>query len=810
MAIRFDDAQRTVSLSVRDLAADGAASGHLALAVVRSRGARAAAGRQVHQDWQLERADQSATYRAELTVRRTLAVGEWTANLLGRIDGVDREDDRYVVEEVKSTPLDASRLYRTRAEDWPAWLAQLEIYLWMLADQAPAEALPLGRLVLVSLADGSRHVLGVALEADRVEDRVRRQIEALVAARERRIAWMSARRGREVPIPHVGWRDGQREIAEAVEWGLEAGHPVLVQAPTGLGKTDAALVGVLKLALRTDRQVFWATARNTQQAGVLAAVGRLRAAGLPLRAVQIGARERLCLNGVVDCRPDACTYADGYFERLDASGVVPTVTAEEAAIPADRLRALGQDHRLCPFELGVALAGAVDLVVGDYNHALDPSVRLQALEEDGAGWIVVADEVHQLVDRARDWVSPRLEAAVARAVAHQLWAAGPAFAPFVRVAERVEQLVVAVAGGPAARRSEDQAVVALPEDEIRALCAAVDDIGIDYALLRADQPPVVGGEDPWLVLARQVLRLGAALDALDDSDEHTIAVARTAAGDERVGLLCLDPSRALGERIARLGGFVGLSATLRPTAFYRDLLGLDPERTDAVEVGSPFPAERRRVLVAPRISTAFRDRAQHAGPTAALISRCVAAVPGNVAVYFPSFAMLDDIVGRIRETFPPASREWLVQARGMDEALRGEALGRLSAEGPPKVLCAVLGGVFAEGIDLPPGALAGVLVVGPALPPIGLERDLLREHYEARFGEGFRLASLVPGLTRVVQAAGRLIRRPEDRGVVVLMDRRFRWRDVRALLPEAWAPEVVSEPAIEIARFFEATPPPGL
>ncbi|MEZ4238108.1 MAG: helicase C-terminal domain-containing protein [Myxococcota bacterium] len=186
--------------------------------------------------------------------------------------------------------------------------------------------------------------------------------------------------------------------------------------------------------------------------------------------------------------------------------------------------------------------------------------------------------------------------------------------------------------------------------------------------------------------------------------------------------------------------------------------------------------------------------------------RCVAEVPGNVAVYFPSFAMLDDLVPRARASPAVFSCGWVVQARGMDEALREEALRQLSSDGPPRVLCAVLGGVFAEGVDLPPGALDAVIVVGPALPPVGLERDLLREHYEGRFGEGFRLASLVPGLTRVVQAAGRLIRRPEDRGVVVLMDRRFRWRDVLALLPEGWDPQVAADPVSEIRGFFERDP----
>jgi DNA excision repair protein ERCC-2 len=264
-----------------------------------------------------------------------------------------------------------------------------------------------------------------------------------------------------------------------------------------------------------------------------------------------------------------------------------------------------------------------------------------------------------------------------------------------------------------------------------------------------------------------------------------------------VQLLCLDPSPHIGPRLARLGGFVGLSATLTPPEFHRDRLGLPADRLDVVSVPSPFPRENRRILVAPRVSTAWRDRETHAGPIAKLVQQCVEAVPGNVAVYCSSFAVLDDLARR----WELPDHEILLQRPGMDDALRADALARLSTPGR-KVLGAVLGGVFAEGIDLPPGALSAIVVVGPALPPIGLERDLLHEWYERLYGRGFLYGSLVPGLTRVVQAAGRLVRRSEDRGVIVLVDRRFRWREVGALLPPEWDVEVTAHPADAVREFF--------
>ncbi len=205
--------------------------------------------------------------------------------------------------------------------------------------------------------------------------------------------------------------------------------------------------------------------------------------------------------------------------------------------------------------------------------------------------------------------------------------------------------------------------------------------------------------------------------------------------------------------------------------------------------------------VAPRVSTAYRDRASHADRTAELLTQCIRAVPGNVVVYFSSFAMCDDIMGRV----DLKERDLLCQTAGMDDSSREAWLARLSESGTPVVLAAALGGIFAEGIDLPHGALHAVFIVGPALPPVGLERDLLRAYFERQYGDGFLYASLVPGMTRVIQAAGRLIRRPEDRGVVVLLGRRFRWRDYRALLPEDWQVEVPDDPAVAVAAFFEAS-----
>ena len=792
MAIRYDDTERSVSLSVRDLVEARGATGHLSLSVVQSSAARMAAGRRVHLDLQSERQRLDEQYRAEVRVRQSFAVDDWTVTVQGRVDGLTEEEGRAVVEEIKSTTLDAGGLFATSVEDWPAHTQQLEIYLMMLADSGWDR--PLGRLVLVSLVDGSRHVLGLSVDVPLVRAWVEVRLTELVCARKRRIAWMEARRTQEVPLPHEAWRAGQREISESTHWGLDAQHQVVIEAPTGIGKTAAVLHGVLQYALAHDKQVFWATSRTTQQHGVEAALHRFRAAGLSLRTVSINAKEKVCLNERVSCTSEDCRFAEHYYDKLRETRVLQGLTT--GVVDRATLEATGLEHTVCPFELALDLSDHVDVVVGDYNYAFEPSVHLKRHFSDTAGdWIVVVDEAHQLVERARAWGSPRIEASLAREALDAFDSDRDRYAPFIALAREIEQVVLRSGTFVIGPSRGGESVVEIALDDIADLAGRLDEVGLDYALLTSQRPLVPAGEaDPWVDLARQVLRFHAAFTAAGD---ETVCLARHTAGRESLALLCLDPSPWLAPRLSALGGLVALSATLSPTAFYRDLLGLDETRLDVVQVPSPFPAENRRVVVAPRVSTAFKDRPSHAPATADLLARCIAATAGNVAVYFPSFAMLRDISSRW--SLPQC--EVLLQEPAMGDDRRREWLDRLSGGERQVVLGAVLGGIFAEGIDLPPGSLAAVFIAGPALPPVGLERDLLRAHYQERYGEGFRYASLVPGMTKVAQAAGRLIRRPEDRGIVLLVGRRFRWRDYAGLLPSDWDLHMATDPVDEIVDF---------
>jgi DNA excision repair protein ERCC-2 len=249
-----------------------------------------------------------------------------------------------------------------------------------------------------------------------------------------------------------------------------------------------------------------------------------------------------------------------------------------------------------------------------------------------------------------------------------------------------------------------------------------------------------------------------------------------------VGVVCVDPSRRLEAHHRRAAGVVAMSATLTPLAYFSEVLGLsrlDPLLTSAP---SPFPADRRLVRVVPTVSTTFREREASAPEVARLIERVVAVRPGCYAAFFPSFAYLSLVAPKLR--LPPS--QVLVQLPSMATPLRQRTLDRLRAAAGPVLLLAVMGGVFGEGIDLPGEALIGAIVVGPGMPAVSFERALMQRHFDERYEAGFAYAMIYPGLQRVIQAAGRVIRSEEDRGVIVLLGRRFAEGELGRCLPPHW------------------------
>ncbi len=697
----------------------------------------------------------------------------------GRADGFD--PDRGRLEEIK-THRGTGALARQPANHRALHWAQAMIYGWLLCERDGRTQI---ELALVYFDIGSRRetVFTRTLDAGALREHFVRCCEAYLAWARSEQSHRSARDAALAALrfPHGDFRTGQRPLAEAVFRVARAGRTLMAQAPTGIGKTIGTVFPLLRAlpGQQIDR-VFFLTAKTSGRALALDAVAALRRAepALPLRALELVAREKACEHPDKACHGESCPLAQGFYDRL------PEARAAALAVPVwDRaaVRALAQAHRVCPYYLGQELAHWADLVIGDYNHFLDPSAMLHALTQLH-GWRValLLDEAHNLVDRARLMHTGELDQIRVRGLRHT---APKALRKPLDKLERAWKALNASASDEGEDKTSAtpgyRVLPALPDELMGALQQAATAV-LDHL---AEHPTTVdAGLQGFLFDALHLTKLA------ESFGPHSLCdLSRSR--DGRTSVLCLRnvvPAPFLGPRWAAAHTATLFSATLQPPAFHRELLGL-PERTAWIDVDSPFERSQLDIHIARDISTRWQHREASVAPIVARIGAQHAERPGNYLAFFSSFDYLDRVAAAFEAAHPEVP-VWR-QARRMSEAEQADFLARFVAGGRG-VGFAVLGGAFSEGIDLPGDRLIGAFIATLGLPQVNPVNEQIRQRLDTLVsqdtGSGFDCAYLYPGLQKVVQAAGRVIRTPEDRGVVHLIDDRFGRAEVRALLPRWW------------------------
>jgi DNA excision repair protein ERCC-2 len=805
VSLRIDFSARRVEASVRGLI-EGEAD------PLRGRGEmaslRAALGVEVHRRRQEDRALE-AGYAAEVDVRLELDVDGWSVGVHGRADGVRRVGDVLEVEEIKSVQRTGEQLGVMDSRDFADACLQAQIYALCLA---PTAARIEVRLFLCSILDGAECSVEVPFDADVVRGRLERLVNAAIARAEAAATRTAALRdvAERLRFPFPEQRPHQQDLVDAIADALDSGRPAVVMAPTGSGKTAGAMFPALGYALRNGARLFWATAKTPQQSLAATTLKRIVDREPLVRAVTLRARSKMCPPGDLRCHPQACSFLADYDARARTSGIVDTLIAEDAHTDPDRIYARGAAHRLCPYELSLDVAGRADVIIGDYNYAFDPAAALRPFREDGGRpAVVVIDEAHNLPDRARGYASPFLARAAIRrargvARADTIDDALPHFADHVLgdleawIDDRLR-----VAAELELEGADGCVPLPLATPNLPSLAARARQTLLRHHLsrLRAREAEP---EDPLLACLRIAVRIADGLGSPRPSVIPYVAGAGATHG-VGIGLMCVDAAPQLEGAHRRALGTVAMSATLAPLPEQAYALGLSQLHPCRIEIPSPFPREHRAVLVVPEISTTFRERDDHLDAIARAIETTVRARPGRYAAFFSSFAF----AARVRDLLDLPRDQIVVQIPGMPELGRRQTLTALRDTTRERLLLAVSGGIFAEGIDLPGDALTGAIVVGPALPAVCFERELMRRYHDDNGDPGFARAYLHAGMQRAVQAAGRVIRTMTDRGVIVLLGRRFIEPDYAACLPDDWIrhrPEelVTHDLAVSLAAFWDA------
>jgi DNA excision repair protein ERCC-2 len=780
-------ADATLSLSVRAFVAPLEPSGSLDTRMISlAEEDPMSLGARIHARVQKRLLKEDPRHLSEVPVRAVLARPGFSCLVRGRIDLLLASAPP-TVEEIKTGFRPAAMLQALGEDPGHPFALQALMYAWMRWREDGAA--PRCRLRIVSLLDEAEVLLDLPFDPERfgawVEARLEAHRQAFLQARAR--AEERRRIGAGLALPFADARPGQAELAAGVERALGAGRRLLLQAPTGLGKTAAILCPALARALDQDLQVFYATPRNSQHEVAEDCVRRLRAQGHAVRSVTIRAKEKVCPQEEVDCRPEACPRAELYYDRLKASGALGRL-ADLGCADTGALAQEADRHLLCPFELALDAAPRADVVIGDYNYAFSPNAtltRLFAEAEDSARRIVLVDEAHNLPARAAEWFSPALELEPLEDLRRRRQSPpDPALRRrFTAQIRRCIGLLRAQEGPHRVLQLDPQPFFG-EEHRIGKLLAWAAGRGRE---LRPSHP-LAELYRAWAGFCAVLRQLG---------EEHTV----TWAPPGRLQITCADASGHLAGRMAPLAGAVLFSATLKPFPCHQRLLGLEVRAEDAMEVPSPFPAGNRKVLVVPQVSTLYRSREREAPRIAHFLQRVLPLRVGNYLVFFPSFELLEQTRAHLR--LPDF--QVLAQPRRAAPAQIAEILETLRGRRGIVVL-AVQGGSLAEGIDCPGEALIGCVVVGPALPPCDLEREQVRRYFDRRYGCGQAYAYIYPAAARAFQAAGRVIRGPLDQGLLVFLDRRFLDPDYAGCYPEGWfreSPrELVSSAILADVRAF--------
>ena len=683
----------------------------------------------------------------------------------GRADGYD--PDRQRLEEVKTYRGDLAAMPANhRALHW----AQAKVYGALLCRERKLERLTVALVY---------HDVGTLHDTVMSEKHSAADLDAFfVGLCERFMAWarqeLAHRTARDAALtalafPHGDFRPGQRQLAEAVYKAAGAGRCLAAQAPTGIGKTLGTVFPMLK-ACPTQRldKVFFLAAKTPGRGLALEALHTVvkSEGGQPLRVLELAARDKTCEHPGKACHGDSCPLARGFYDRLPEAR---SAAVQAGVLDRATLRTVAATHGVCPYYLGQEMVRWADVVVGDYNYFFDLAAMLHGLTLAN-GWRVglLVDEAHNLLERARKMYSATLaqvQLDAARRIAPE---------PLKKPLERLHRAWVQLNGEcPSAFEVFDE----LPQRWFGALANAINAM----ASFLGDHPDQVPPD--LLRVYFDLLHFARVSDRFGTHSQFDITV--EAHGHRKRSVLCLRnvvPAPFLRQRFDAAHTTTLFSATLSPRAFYGDTLGLPPD-TVWIDVDSPFTRDQLAVHVTPHISTRHADRPASVAPIAELIARQYRERPGNYLAFFSSFEYLNQVMARLQADAPDLP-VW-AQSRAMDEGARADFLARFVPQGRG-IGFAVLGGAFAEGVDLPGDRLIGAFIATLGLPQVNPVNETLRERLEATFGDGYAYAYLYPGLQKVVQAAGRVIRTPADQGVVHLIDDRFTRRQVRELLPGWW------------------------
>ena len=724
-------------------------------------------------------------YEAEVTLAEQFTEDDLTLTVEGRADGIwhKREEDgiRIIIDEIKS--MYANLSYVEKPKD--IHLSQAKCYAAMYSRQECLDEIG----IQITYCDIDTEEIR-RFHFTFQQQELRQWFTELVS---RYMVWARedmahkaerTRTASELEFPFA-YRKGQKETARDVYRAVKRSRKLFIQAPTGSGKTLSTLYPSVKaMAEGLCDRIFYLTARTVTASAALNAAGLLRDRGLCIRMIHITAKEKACLNSTFDCNPDACPYAEGHFDRVN-DAVFDVITHEDI-ITREIIRSYAEKYSVCPYELSLDVSSWCDIIAGDYNYAFDPRVKLKRFFASAVinPYILLVDEAHNLVSRAQKMYSAELIKEDVLACARMVKGMDKKLSGALNLLNR-KLLALKKENGESYR-----------------VCGDLDELG-NAAGMTVFALSAFLEKYRFFDLRKEVLDFYFQVKRFSDVFQGDLSGYVPYTRMEEDGrfaakLLCVDPSVNLSEITDCVRSTVLFSATLLPMTYYKELLTGSTEDY-AIYADTVFTQDQRLLVSVSDVSSRYtRRNAAEYQKIALCIQNIIKARKGNYLVFFPSYDFMRNVREYMGET------DILMQSSRMSEAEREAFLESFAdpSEHPCTGFC-VMGGIFAEGIDLKDDRLIGAIVVGTGLPMINPESEIEKEYYDSHGKDGYAYAYRYPGMNKVMQAAGRVIRTETDRGVIFLLDERFSSRDHRSLFPREWS-DIRSIPSGQVQAILTA------
>ncbi len=708
-----------------------------------------------------------ALYHAEVPLKMELEEEHYTIVLEGRADGIMEGTHPVTVDEIKGVFADISQM----TEPVTVHLAQAKCYAYIYALQKKYD--PIGvRMTYVNLDTEEVRLFHFAYSFAELETWFFALMQEYKKWAQFQYEWRVTRQasiqGLSFPFPY---RKGQKELAADVYRTILRKKNLFIQAPTGTGKTITTLFPAVKaVGEELGDKIFYLTAKTITAAVAKETLDLFYQNGYRAKTVQITAKEKLCLMDETACNPDACPYAKGHFDRVNDA--VYQLLHQGDVFTREELLAQAKTHRVCPFELCLDTASWVDNIICDYNYVFDPTVYLKRFFAEGVrgDYLFLIDEAHNLVERGREMYSASLYKEEFLSVKKLVKKRS------LKLAKELQKCNEILLGY---KRECEQFQY---HENISAFVFALLRLASEYEVF-LQKNREFDGRDEVLELYYKVRGF---LDTSERLDENYVIYSQHEGERFQIKLYCVDPSKNLQERLDKGKSTIFFSATLLPIQYYKSLLSTKTDNY-AVYAETVFRPQQQLLLIASDVTSRYTRRGeQEYARMADYIYQTGMQKKGNYIVFFPSYKMMDDVYEQFLG-MNTAQMDCIVQKSGMKEADREEFLAQFAVERSRTMIAfCVMGGIFGEGIDLKQEQLIGAMIVGTGLPQVGNEREILKQFYDQRSGCGFDYAYRYPGMNKVLQAAGRVIRTVSDVGVIELLDERFLLREYRELFPREW------------------------